>query len=876
MDHPESLEHVLSSTYRIERELGRGGMAVVYLAHDLKHDRKVALKVIRSDVGAFATAERFTREIRLAARLQHPHILAVHDSGESAGQLWYTMPYVEGESLRDRLMREGRLPVKESVRIAREVAQALAHAHEHGVVHRDIKPENILLTRDGSVLVADFGIARAVAGSEIDAAATPASTRTQLTEAGVVIGTPVYMSPEQAMGESGIDGRTDIYAVGVMLYEMVTGEPPFKGPSGAAILARSLTEQPRSLSVTPALDAAVARALAKNPDDRFPTAQALVESLDQTRTQILDGNTPARAIVRSARPSRRLLLLSTAAIVLVAVLSALALRHRRATDADAQIRMAVLPFENRGAAEDAYFPDGMADELRGKLAGLTKFRITARASSDQYRHSSKTPKEIGRELDVTYLLTATVRWAKASDGTSRVQVVPELVRAETGEIAWQQPFEANLTDIFQVQARIAGQVASALGAVLGAGEARHLSDQPTSNLAAYDLFLRAGAVKGSGLAKVRQRIALLEQAVTLDSTYARAWASLSGDLSALYENGAPDPAVAMRSLRAAERALLINPDDPSGYLAMADYHYAVTRDAKQAEEQILRGLRLAPRDPSLLGTAAKIERQTGQFDAAVAHLRQALGLDPRSIGTLNVLQTTLLWLRRYPEALAVSDSLLALRPGDVGYTQDKSMVYLAEGRLREAKTLIAGLSPAVPDSEVAAYFTYYWDLYWVLDDAQQRVVLKLAPSSFDNDRAAWATSLMQLYWFRGDTSRARAYADTAYAENQILIRQSPDDAQRKVLAGLALAYLGRKDEAIASGLRAIALAPLATDKINGPYYQHQMARIYLLVGQPEQALDELEPLLRTPYYLSPGWLRIDPTFSSLVGTLRYDRMIGRR
>ncbi|MEP7347373.1 MAG: hypothetical protein ABI877_19030, partial [Gemmatimonadaceae bacterium] len=350
-------------------------------------------------------------------------------------------------------------------------------------------------------------------------------------------------------------------------------------------------------------------------------------------------------------------------------------------------------------------------------------------------------------------------------------------------------------------------------------------------------------------------------------------AFLSSSLSGLYSNGAPDPAVASRSLTAAEHAILLAPDSPLGYQAMADYHYSVTRDAARAEALALQALQLAPHNARLLGTAARIERQIGQFDAALNHLRQARRLDPRSIGTLNFLQTTLLWLRRYPEALAASDSLLALRAGDVSYTQDKSMVYLAQGNLRDARTLIAGLSPATPDSEVVAYFSYYWDMYWVLDDAQQQRVLRLSPASFDGDRAAWATTFMQLLWLRGDTVKARAYADTSYAENVALMRAAPNDAQRKVLVGLALAYLGRRDEAIAEGTRGTALAPLSTDKINGPYYQHQLARIYLLVGEREKALDQLEPLLETPYYLSPGWLRLDPTFASLRGNPRYDRLI---
>jgi tetratricopeptide (TPR) repeat protein len=367
----------------------------------------------------------------------------------------------------------------------------------------------------------------------------------------------------------------------------------------------------------------------------------------------------------------------------------------------------------------------------------------------------------------------------------------------------------------------------------------------------------------------------LERAVALDSNFVVALATLSSGLSGLYQNGTPDRAIASRSIAVAERAVQLAPDRAEGFNAVANYHYAVTRDADLAEKNSSQALQLAPHDPTVLATAAKIERQTGKFDVALEHLREAQRLNPRSITVLNVMQTTLLWLRRYGEALAISDSLLLRRPGDIGFSQDKAMAYIGRGDLASAKNLLRGLSPAAPDSEVVAYFSYYWDMYWVLDDAQQARVLKLSPALFDGDRAAWATTLMQVYWLRGDKAKAREYARISFATNTELLRDAPNDAQRKVMVGLALAYLGKKDSAIAEGRAGAALSPLATDKINGPYYQHQLARIYLLVGEKEKALDQLEPLLKTPYYLSPGWLRLDPTFAELRGNPRYERLIGR-
>jgi tRNA A-37 threonylcarbamoyl transferase component Bud32 len=266
-DPTTRLSVALADRYVIERELGQGGMATVYLAHDVRHDRKVALKVLRPELAAVIGAARFLQEIRTTANLQHPHILPLHDSGEAEGTAFYVMPFVEGENLRDRLTRERQLPVNEAIEIAREVADALEYAHGHGVIHRDIKPENILL-HGGHALVADFGIALAVSKSE---------GGTRMTETGMSLGTPHYMSPEQAMGEREITAKSDVYALGCVLYEMLCGEPPFAGPTAQAIIARVLTEAPRSLmlqrrTIPPHVEAAVQKALAKLPADRFSTA----------------------------------------------------------------------------------------------------------------------------------------------------------------------------------------------------------------------------------------------------------------------------------------------------------------------------------------------------------------------------------------------------------------------------------------------------------------------------------------------------------------------------------------------------------------------------------------------------------------------------
>ena len=397
-DTLDRLRAALRDRYVIERELGRGGMATVYLAHDLKHDRRVALKVLHPELGAMLGPERFLREIRTTARLQHPHILTVHDSGEAAGQLWYTMPFIRGESLRDRLRREAQLAVEVAVDLARQIALALDYAHREGVIHRELKPENILLS-DQQALVADFGVAKALA----------AGHEGPLTETGMSVGTPAYMSPEQASAGQ-VDGRSDVYALGCVLYEMLAGEPPFTGLTPQAVLAKRLLEpvpHVRTLreSVPEPLEQAISRALAKAPADRFATAGEFAQALAQAHPAPATTTSPAapQRAIRSRVPVGRLTTLALVVLVSVGVLLAW-LRSRAEPETAGPTRLAVLPFENLGDSADAYFADGVANDLRTKLSQVRGLAVIARGSSNEYKRTTKTQQQIARELGVNYLL----------------------------------------------------------------------------------------------------------------------------------------------------------------------------------------------------------------------------------------------------------------------------------------------------------------------------------------------------------------------------------------------------------------------------------------------------------------------------------------
>ncbi|MGH7523715.1 MAG: protein kinase domain-containing protein, partial [Gemmatimonadales bacterium] len=691
---------------------------------------------------------------------------------------------------------------------------------------------------------------------------------------------PQYMSPEQATGSGSIDGRSDIYALGCVFYEMLVGEPPFTGPNPQTIMARSLTEVPRPLSASrtglPAvLDTAVTKALAKNPADRWQTSQQLADALTSAADLVRSGQADTQPVIaKRASPVKLWGTVGLVAVVAAALLYSYVIKRPSGTAASpGVVRLAVLPFVNRGADDQAFIVDGIADQVRGKLMNLGQFQVTAQTSSDQYRGTRESPKQIGAELGVDFLLTSTVTMIPTKGGAGRLQVVPELINVKTGAGIWQQTFDADMSDVLGVQANIATQVAGALGIALGSHDAEQLAVRPTQNIGAWEVFLRGKALTSNDPATLTQAAGYYEQAVALDSSFTEAWALLSATLSNLYFNGTPDPRIGNRAKIAADRALALEPDGSLTHYALSRYRYLVLNDVDGAETELTLALQRAPNDVVVLRQAAGLEESLGRWNDALQHLQLARRLDPRSVVIGGVLQQLFTELRRYPEALALGNEMLALVPGDLGMIENQAQTYLMEGDLAGARKVLATAPPTLAQPALVAYVGNYQDLYWVLDDPQQQLLLRLTASAFFDDRAVWADVMMQTWWLRGDTVRARAYADTAYAGLQLQLKATPNDPQRHLFSGLALAYLGRKAEAIREGERGDTLAPMSRDKVNGAYGQQQLIRIYLLTGETDKALDRLEELLKVPYTLSPQWVRIDPSFAALKGNPRFEAIL---
>jgi len=542
-------------------------------------------------------------------------------------------------------------------------------------------------------------------------------------------------------------------------------------------------------------------------------------------------------------------------------------------------RLAVLPFENLGDSADTYFADGMTDELRGKLTTIPGIEVIASLSSNAYRGTARPLADIARDLQVGYLLIGKITWQKGEGGSSRVRVSPELVRIAPGKAPttrWQQPFDAALTDVFQVQADIATRVAAALDVVLGDSARRELRLQPTENLAAYDEYLKgeaaAQAMKGDQ-ANLRRAVAYYERAVQLDSSFAQAWSQLSRARTSLYSNGVPDTTLVRLARVAAERARELRPNDPLTYLALGDYYGNVNPvDNERALAEYERGLLLAPDHVDLLSAAVMTETSMGRWEGVTAHLDRAAQLDPRSATAARRQATVNLFLRHYDAADSAADRAVSLAPTNPAIASLKVLVAVARGDTSRMRAVIRAAVARIDPVTVCAFLAYYQDLYWALDDRQQLQVLQLPVSAFDGDRGGWAMVRAQLYHLRGDRRRTLIYADSARLALAEQSRAAPDDGQRMVLHGLALAYVGRKMEAIREGQRGLELMPISRDGYFGPYVQLQLARVYILVGETDKAIDQLEPLLRVPFYLSPDWLRIDPTFAPLRANPRFQRL----
>jgi eukaryotic-like serine/threonine-protein kinase len=633
---PEQLRDAIADRYRIEEEIGRGGMAKVYLAEDLKHGRKVAIKVLVPSGTQSYEPQRFLREIRIAARLSHPQILPVHDSGECDGLLYFVMPYAGCETLRDRLNREGPLPIDVSLRITRAVAAALGYAHRHQVIHRDIKPENILL-QEGEPVVADFGVATAMSAAGGD--------NVYITDRGFAVGTPAYMSPEQASAERDLDGRSDLYSLACVLYEMLSGRPPFAGSGARATMVRHAIEQPgpiRTLrpTVPLAVDLALQRALAKAPADRFATMDEFCEAL------VTPGPAPVPVISGERRS------------------------------------IAVLPFVNSSAdPENEYFSDGMTDELITALSKVEGLRVASRSSVFAIKNLREDVRTLGSRLNVSTLLEGSVR-----KSGNRIRVSVQLSNVADGSTLWSERYDRELADVFAVQDEIAGTIVRTLRSTL-LGDLGDLTPvRYTSNMKAYSLYLKGRFWwNRRSQEAIKEGIRYFEQAIQEDPGYALAYSGLADSYALdLDYKGAPVFEGMERARAKAKKAIELDETLAEAHTSLGWVTFIFDWDWAAADREFSRAIDLNPRYATARQWYSWFLAAMGRFDEGLAQGRMAMELDPASVSIRRSMGWLLYYARQYDAALDELRRALTMNPTSEETHRLLGLVYLQQGLHDEA------------------------------------------------------------------------------------------------------------------------------------------------------------------------------------------------
>jgi serine/threonine protein kinase/Flp pilus assembly protein TadD len=680
----ERLRGAVAQSYTIDRELGRGGMATVHLAQDVKHERLVALKVLHPELAASLGPDRFLREIKVAARLNHPHILGLYDSGEADGFLYYVMPYVEGESLRERLDREHQLPIDEALHHARAIASALDYAHRQQIVHRDIKPENIML-HEGEAMVMDFGIAKAVSLAGHDT----------LTQTGMMVGTPAYVSPEQAAGETNLDGRSDQYSLACMLYEMLSGERAFSGPTAQAVMAKRFTEIVKPLrslrgSIPEPVEHAVTKAMSTDAAARYKTAAQFAQALaSNTVSTPTDTQTLPQQMVSSAKS------------------------------------VAVLPFSNMSNdTENEYFADGMAEEIINALSKIQTLRVASRTVSFALKGKNEDLGEVGRKLHVSTVLDGSVRRMG-----NRVRITAQLVNVADGYQLWSERYDREMEDIFAIQDDISQSIVKALRVILSDDEKKAIGKARTINVEAYDYYIRGRQffhqLRRKSLEYAKQ---MFNKAIEIDPEYALAHAGVADCCSLLYMYfDARDLNLRQADL-ASRRALELEPDLAEAHVARglavslskrydeaerefeaalrldpklfeAAYFFARARLSQgqplEAARLFERAAGLRPEDyqaPALLGQAYQAAGRDvdahNSYRRAVQLVNERLDLNPDDARALIIGANSMAVLGDQEQALSFVQRAVAVDPDDAGVLYNIACAYASLGKLDESITTL--------------------------------------------------------------------------------------------------------------------------------------------------------------------------------------------
>lgn len=916
------------SHYKILERLGAGAGGEVFIAEDTRLERRVALKLISPQLAADPeNLERFEREAKVLAALNHPHIVTIYSVEEEGEDHFLTMELVEGRTLDQLIPAEG-MSFETFLAVALPLLDALGAAHDLGVTHRDLKPANLMVSRAGVVKILDFGLAKLQRG-DTDSPTAHISNRT-ITQQGMLLGTLQYMSPEQVEGKPA-GPQSDLFSIGAVFHEMLTGQRPFFGETGAALISSIFRDTPLAVTdlrpdLPGELAAAILRCLEKDPQYRYERAADLREDLAAlhpagpqagllapsgltllaemagisprepgartagTLTREGQGlSRPGRAISwtggstsrraepvgrRRARSGRSLPRWATGGLVLGLLAAAgfgfLQIRSGLRTQS-AKKKIVVLQFENLGLPEDAYFAAGITEEITSRLASVRGLGVISRTSALQYDPRGKTVKQIGRDLGVGYLLEGSVRWDHTGTGPSRVRVTPQLIRVSDDTHLWSERYERDVQEIFEVQKIISEEVVQRLNVTLGERERQALKAGTTENLDAHLVYLR-GMAYGRGASEEDARLAveMFEKAVTLDPGYVEAYYRLSRSNSYLYDSYIDHtPERLARAKGAADRALELAPERPEGHRALARY-YEVQRDFPRALETYAQVLRIQPDDSQALFFTGRIRVTQGSWEEGLRLMERALELDPQNGDAHQVVADVYQRLRRFPDADRALDRALAIIPDDlIAYYRKVDLYWCWYDDPQSARQVLETMPKQTVNES-----TRLWICQELYERNWQAALDRMQANPED-----WYGNFPKPYYQYvcylrlSKPQQARQCCETSVTMLEDALAGGAADPELHSILGASYAGLGRGEDAIREGMAAVALCPDSLDAFYGPHIGIWLAKIYSQVGEPEKALDLVDHYLRFPCCLTPSMLRKEPDWDRLRTQPRFKKLV---
>jgi serine/threonine protein kinase/Tfp pilus assembly protein PilF len=843
--------------YELLEEIGRGGQGVVYRAHQKSLNRSVALKVIGRGPWTTEThLKRFRREAEAAACLDHSGIVPIYEVGEREGQCYFSMKFVQGGQL-DEMVRHEPMPIRRAVELIVKLARTVHYAHEHGILHRDIKPGNILLDQNGEPHLTDFGLARLV------------EAESTVTASLDVLGTPSYMAPEQASGgNTKVSKATDVYGLGAVLYQLLTGQPPFAGGTTYETIKLLLETEPRQpRSLNPKIDRELSticlKCLEKDSQRRYSSALALAEDLEHWLK-----HEPIRArhtgvFIRGRKWVRRnpTSALFAASLLALATAAGWIVWKTEFIKPPLSNGIAVLPFENLSRDPDnAYLANGIQDEILTRLSKISSLKVISRTSTQHYQDTRRNLGEIANQLGVANILEGSVQ--RAADV---VRVNVQLINAQTDSHLWADTYDRKLTDILGIESEIAKRIAESLQTKLTGREVQELAVKLTNNSDAYDAYLHGLALDVRGITNNNEGkpIDSYERAVQLDPNFAAAWARLSRARATLY-SGNNEPTEGDAAERALEHAEKLEPNSPDTLLALGNYQYLVQSDYKLAKTTFERVSEMLPGSSEPPYALGRVARRAGQWDESVAYFEQALSLDPRNVEVLTNAANTYILLRQFPAALKLCDRVLDITPNDPGAMSQKIIIYQAEGNLKEADKLLNAQSPDNP-------FEIQWVAFRLERKYGEAIQFVQAVLAQTGDKAGWKLNLALMQRLAGDMAGAKVTAEQARNTLEPLYRDKPNELSLTKQLSWAYAMMGEKHLALKLAERLVILKPRAKDAAAGPSNEENLAIIETLVGENSRAISALTQLLQTPYFagfygggpITPALLKLDPIWDPL-------------